>query len=105
MDRGAWQAMVHGVIKSQTRLKRLDMHARSLLCQPLYFLCIHLKIDNRVCGMGEWHRGRTAGATVPSGQLFPMAQIAPQLWCKIYASAAAWETWVMPGRQPLEQVP
>jgi len=28
MDRGAWQAIVHGVTKSQTRLKRLSTHAR-----------------------------------------------------------------------------
>ena len=28
MDRGAWQATVHGVAKGQTRLKRLSMHAR-----------------------------------------------------------------------------
>ena len=27
MDRGAWRAIVHGVAKSQTRLKRLSMHA------------------------------------------------------------------------------
>ena len=27
MDRGAWRATVHGVTKSQTRLKRLNMHA------------------------------------------------------------------------------
>ena len=26
MDRGAWQATVHGVAKSWTRLKRLSMH-------------------------------------------------------------------------------
>ena len=26
MDRGAWQATVHGVAKSQTRLKQLSMH-------------------------------------------------------------------------------
>ena len=31
MDRGAWRARVHGVAKSQTRLKRLSMsmHASS----------------------------------------------------------------------------
>ena len=29
MDRGAWQAMVHGVTKSQTRLKRLSTHSQS----------------------------------------------------------------------------
>ena len=28
MDRGAWRATVHGVARSQTRLKRLSMHAR-----------------------------------------------------------------------------
>ena len=27
MDRRAWQATVHGVAQSQTRLKRLSMHA------------------------------------------------------------------------------
>ena len=27
-DRGAWQATVHGVTESQTRLKRLCMHTR-----------------------------------------------------------------------------
>ena len=27
MDRGAWRAIVHRVAKSQTRLKRLSMHA------------------------------------------------------------------------------
>ena len=29
MDRGAWRATVHGVVKSRTRLKPLSMHARS----------------------------------------------------------------------------
>ena len=28
MDRGAWQATVHRVTKSQTRLKQLSTHAR-----------------------------------------------------------------------------
>ena len=27
IDRGAWQATVHGVAKSQTRLRRLSLHA------------------------------------------------------------------------------
>ena len=31
MDRGAWWATVHGVSKSQTRLKRLSMPARTWL--------------------------------------------------------------------------
>ena len=29
MDRGAWRATVHGVAKSQTRLKRLSTHTRT----------------------------------------------------------------------------
>ena len=29
MGRGAWQATVHRVAKSQTQLKRLSMHARA----------------------------------------------------------------------------
>ena len=28
MNRGAWQAIVHGVAKGWTRLKRLSMHTR-----------------------------------------------------------------------------
>ena len=28
MDRGVWRATVHGVAKSQTRLKRLSMHTQ-----------------------------------------------------------------------------
>ena len=32
MDRGAWQAMVHRVAKSLTRLKQLGMHACPLSC-------------------------------------------------------------------------
>ena len=29
MDRGAWQATVHGVTKSQTQLKRLSTHTQT----------------------------------------------------------------------------
>ena len=31
MGRGAWQATVHGVTQSQTRLKRLSTHARAIM--------------------------------------------------------------------------
>ena len=34
MDRGAWRAIVYGVTKSWTRLKRLSKH--SLLCHPVF---------------------------------------------------------------------
>ena len=35
MDRGAWQATVHGVTKSRTQLKGLGMHAHMWLMQTL----------------------------------------------------------------------
>ena len=34
MDREAWWATVHGVTKSQTRLKQLSMHACQTLPDP-----------------------------------------------------------------------
>ena len=39
--RGAWWATVHGVAKSQTRLKRLSTHTRSRECQ-----CVMLQTDH-----------------------------------------------------------
>ena len=38
MDRGAWQATVHGVAKSRTPLKRLSTHAEISLA-PGHALC------------------------------------------------------------------
>ena len=35
MDRGAWQATVHRVVKSQTRLKRLSTDTLSVYLRPL----------------------------------------------------------------------
>ena len=35
MDRGAWQAMVHRVTESQTRLKRLRTHTHTAMCLVL----------------------------------------------------------------------
>ena len=32
MDRGAWQAIDHGVAKSQTQLKQLSMHTAERQC-------------------------------------------------------------------------
>ena len=31
MDRGAWQAIIHGVTESRTRLKRVSTHAGAVL--------------------------------------------------------------------------
>ena len=42
MDRGAWQATVHRVTKSQTQLKRLSTHACMMLRMVKYFLQDHV---------------------------------------------------------------
>ena len=38
MDRGAWQATVHGVAKSQTRLKQLSTHTEKAKKLEIQFL-------------------------------------------------------------------
>ena len=43
MDRGAWRATVHRVAKSQTRLKRLSMHARTYVC-IIKSVAVYLKL-------------------------------------------------------------
>ena len=43
MDRGAWWATVHGVAKSQTRLKRLSMHACPFLDSSTYSFYLRFK--------------------------------------------------------------
>ena len=40
MDRGAWQAIAHGVTESRTRLKRLSRHVHTCEC---------------VCGSASWY--------------------------------------------------
>ena len=52
MDRGAWWAIIHGVTKSQTRLKLLSMHSHAkwqeYFCDTLPFKC-----DNNSLHMGQ----------------------------------------------------
>ena len=40
MDRGAWRATVHGVLQSQTWLKRLSMHTCSLIKWSFREMCL-----------------------------------------------------------------
>ena len=43
MDRGAWQATVHGVTKSQSDMsERLTTRAGYILCVYIYHLCPHV---------------------------------------------------------------
>ena len=39
MDRGAWQAMVHGVAKNQTLLKRLSTHWEDNQNTEIHIIC------------------------------------------------------------------
>ena len=43
MDRGAWQAIVHGVAKSRTQLKRLTQH-EDMTTVELTALLLHLAV-------------------------------------------------------------
>ena len=53
MDRGAYLATVHGVVKIQTWLKRLRLHA-FLIGEPIFMLLIHF----------EWHVLWSRGPTL-----------------------------------------
>ena len=53
MDRGAWWAIVHGVPKSQTRLKRLSRHASGMYIPGRGFQR-HLKQSCIYGGMSLW---------------------------------------------------
>ena len=42
MNRGDWQATVHGVTKSQTRLKQLSTHTQPFSGLLIYKMCLAL---------------------------------------------------------------
>ena len=70
MDRGAWWAMVHGVAKSQTRLKRIStceyrMQIRSILHLPIKHL--HSPVLS--------HRTLRGGDTELSSVLSPLSPV------------------------------
>ena len=48
IDRGAWQATVHGDAKSWTKLKRLSLHTRSPHHNNIGIHWLHLLLDNVV---------------------------------------------------------
>ena len=45
MDRGAWQGIVHGVAKSQIRLKRLSMHTCICVCVSQVQVQVQVKVS------------------------------------------------------------
>ena len=53
MDRGAWQATVHRVSKSQTRLKRLSTHTEKINISQSMFLGTLTPQDIKKCSVGK----------------------------------------------------
>ena len=50
MDRGAWWATVHGVTKSQTRLKRLSKHIlKIVLSYSKVLLKVYVQKSKQIC--------------------------------------------------------
>ena len=72
MDRGAWWATVHWVIRSKTRLKRLGMHARRRILsdRTIKKRTRHTKFGGRHSWWG-WE-GHTAGCSVPAKVLLKL---------------------------------
>ena len=58
MDRGVWQAIVHGVAQSQTRLKQLCMDARQMVtyCGKLVCVCV-IGVGHLVTSDSLWSQG------------------------------------------------
>ena len=50
MDRGVWQVTVHGITKSQIRLKLLNTHSRTIT--KINFCCEKIFIDSKTCLYG-----------------------------------------------------
>ena len=69
MDRGVWWATVHGVTKSQTRLKRLSSQARmhSLRCADCEIFRISKQMFLFYFNSGVQHRMRTLNGDLGSG--------------------------------------
>ena len=63
MDRGAWQATVHGVANSRTQLNT-HTHTHTHTHTPLLFICLETLVNFREAGN------------------LPAANIIPQMWLK-----------------------
>ena len=44
MDKGAWQAIVHGVAQSRTRLKRLSVYVCTFVISPFLRECVTFQL-------------------------------------------------------------
>ena len=60
MDRGACQAIVHGVVKSQTRLKWLSTHNSSYYLKSSYYLFVLSRNSIWLLHKGVWQTAQTS---------------------------------------------
>ena len=86
MDRGAWQAMVHGVAKSQTQLKQLSMCTRKSIFQPRSFGPI--PYDPAKTKILCWLLGAICSPGISSGNWLGPLGVGP---------GALWDTWLTLG--------
>ena len=110
MDRGAWGATVHGVTKSQTRLKQLSTYPCFFIYIYIYFLfyiciiviydCFLIFPDNSIgkgsaCNAGDPSSipglGRYAGEGIGYPLQYSWASLVTQL---VKNPRAIWETWI-----------
>ena len=57
MDRGAWQATVHGIAKNQTQLKQLSPHSLPQRRKRHGMLCVTNRIEQTCCYVTSEARG------------------------------------------------
>ena len=98
MDRGAWQAIVHGVAKSQTWLKQLSTQFCNLWNKHIHWvfpktcsavLC-YISIDPHAAGLGrEWKRRKKRWCSWHFYWPFPHSL--PHLWVKV----PRWVGWAL----------
>ena len=93
MDREAWQATVHRVAKSRTRLKRLSKHGRHMY---VWVVCMHRHVHTYVS---------LFSSSVTSGEVFYLllGSVVPLVeWSCLGLEAEAWMSWpfeVSPGQR------
>ena len=76
VDRGAWWAIVHGVAKNQTQLKRLSMHVHNIALGRMFINQEHLKeertpevLHRQVVNKGVMRQGRQEVLGVSGGTM------------------------------------
>ena len=72
MDRGAWWAMVHGITKSQTWLKQLNLHAHNALKMHWFIFKISFIIQVALSSTNSIEKETLGGKFTYKFQLWPL---------------------------------